>query len=155
MSKRTTRQVSKETEIEQRRRKVAAALLSHRTQREIATALGIGLGTVNRDVKAIQKAWQEQYTRDFGERVAEELAKLDLMEQAMLAKVIGTNPSGWAVDRILAIMNHRARLLGLYAPERHEVITIDTIEAEIEKLEAALAGNDDASALDAPSDAHA
>ena len=42
------------------------------------------------------------------------------------------------VDRILKIKERRARLLGLDAPQRREVITLDTIDAEIAKLESEL-----------------
>jgi hypothetical protein len=40
-----------------------------------------------------------------------------------------------AVDRILKVMERRAKLLGLDAPARHEVVTFDAIEAEIQRLE--------------------
>ena len=40
------------------------------------------------------------------------------------------------VDRILKIKERRARLLGIDAPTRSEVLNIDSIDAEIAKLEA-------------------
>lgn len=43
------------------------------------------------------------------------------------------------VDRILKIKERRSRLLGLDAPTRAEVITVDSIDAEIAKLERELA----------------
>lgn len=43
-----------------------------------------------------------------------------------------------AIDRLLRIQERRARLLGLDAPTRTEVITIDAVEAEIERLTAEL-----------------
>lgn len=39
------------------------------------------------------------------------------------------------VDRILKVKHHRADLLGLKAPTRAEIITIDSIDAEIARLE--------------------
>jgi hypothetical protein len=42
------------------------------------------------------------------------------------------------VDRILKIKERRAKLMGLDAPQRREVITIDSIEQEIKKLEGEL-----------------
>jgi transcriptional regulator with XRE-family HTH domain len=39
------------------------------------------------------------------------------------------------VDRILKIKERRSKLWGLDAPTRSEVVTIDSIESEIEKLE--------------------
>lgn len=45
-----------------------------------------------------------------------------------------------AIDRLLKIQERKARLLGLDAPARHEVVTLDAIDAEIARLSAALAG---------------
>jgi hypothetical protein len=42
------------------------------------------------------------------------------------------------VDRILKIKEQRAKLLGLNAPTRTEVLTIDSVDAEIARLEAEL-----------------
>jgi hypothetical protein len=39
-----------------------------------------------------------------------------------------------AVDRAVRILERRARLLGLDAPQQSEVLTIDRIDAEIERL---------------------
>ncbi len=65
-----------------------------------------------------------------------EVARLDQLLVAMWPKAMGG--SGWAVDRCLGIMKRRAELLGLDAPTRHEVMTIDAIDAEIRQLEAEL-----------------
>lgn len=43
-----------------------------------------------------------------------------------------------AIDRILRISERRARLLGLDAPTQMQVITVDQIEAEIQRLSAEL-----------------
>ena len=43
------------------------------------------------------------------------------------------------IDRILKIKERRARLLGLDAPTRAEIINIDSVDAEIAKLERELA----------------
>jgi hypothetical protein len=40
-----------------------------------------------------------------------------------------------AIDRILRVKESRRKLLGLDAPARSEVLTIDSVEAEIAKLE--------------------
>jgi Homeodomain-like domain len=45
-----------------------------------------------------------------------------------------------AIDRLLKIMERRARLLGLDAPTRVNVITEDMLDAEIARLEAELRG---------------
>lgn len=43
------------------------------------------------------------------------------------------------VDRILKIKERRARLMGLDAPTKAEILTVDSVDAEIAKLEAELA----------------
>lgn len=43
------------------------------------------------------------------------------------------------LDRILKVKDQRAKLLGTYAPTRVESITIDSVEAEIERLQKELA----------------
>lgn len=45
------------------------------------------------------------------------------------------------LDRILKVKERRAKLWGLDAPTRSEVITIDSIEAEVAKLEQELAAS--------------
>lgn len=45
------------------------------------------------------------------------------------------------IDRILKIKDQRAKLLGLNAPARAEVLTIDSVEAEIMRLEHELRQN--------------
>lgn len=39
------------------------------------------------------------------------------------------------LDRILKIKDHRAKMMGLYAPKQVEIVTLDRIEQEISKLE--------------------
>jgi len=45
------------------------------------------------------------------------------------------------IDRILKVKERRAKLMGLDAPIRREVITMDSIENEIKKLESELAAS--------------
>ena len=69
---------------------------------------------------------------------AEELPKLDALEQALWGKAM--EGSGWAVERILQVMDHRARLIGLYAPiqERLTVVTEEVVDAAIAERRAKL-----------------
>lgn len=48
-----------------------------------------------------------------------ELARLDAMHQALWPRAVKGNV--WAVDRVLSIMQRRARLLGLDAPKQHHI----------------------------------
>jgi hypothetical protein len=51
-------------------------------------------------------------------------------------------PHFQAVDRLLKIMDRRARLLGLDAAQKYEVRTVDDVDAKLTDLAAALAEND-------------
>jgi hypothetical protein len=49
--------------------------------------------------------------------------------------LLDSGPILQAMDRLIKIMDRRAKLLGLDAPTRVEMITLGAIEAEIERLE--------------------
>lgn len=128
--------------IAYRRRKAAELRLQHLTLDEIATALGVSKYTASTDLAAVRAEWAERRSASYEEWVGEELAKLDRLERTLLpAAIQGDYP---AVDRIMSLMDRRARMLGLDKPQLHEhtVITMDAVESEIRRLEAELAGND-------------
>jgi len=65
--------------------------------------------------------------------------RLDLLlEVAMERALSGEKNALFAIDRVLAIQERRARLLGLDAPIKTEVITLDYIQSEIQRLEITL-----------------
>jgi hypothetical protein len=111
--------------IEQRRQTVAEMVASHYTYREIGDALGVASSTVSEDVKVIREQWRQRATADYSTLLAEELAKLDLLERELLPKALSGGPEAgvnlYAVDRVLAIRDRRARMVGLDAPQRIEV----------------------------------
>jgi hypothetical protein len=49
--------------------------------------------------------------------------------------VVDDAPVLQAIDRLLKIMERRAKLLGLDAPAKVEVMSLDRVDAEIERLE--------------------
>lgn len=55
-----------------------------------------------------------------------------------------------AIDRILRIAERHAKLMGLDAPQRHEVTTLDYLDAQIRDAAAELARAQAAEAADAP-----
>ena len=69
------------------------------------------------------------------------------MEVAMDKALSGDKGSLFAIDRVLAIQERAAKLRGLDAPIKHEVITLDYIQSEIRRLEETL--GDDANIIDA------
>ncbi|HTF49381.1 MAG TPA: hypothetical protein VK735_18220 [Pseudonocardia sp.] len=86
-----------------------------------------------------------QALRDIPREAADELRKVELETlnemQVALRRKLDEKPSAFLVDSILRIMERRSKLLGLDAPLaiRTEVVTVDAVDAEIQRLEAQLA----------------
>ena len=91
-----------------------------------------------RALAAIPAEAVDEYRRIEGER-------LDTLLKIAMNRVVDDGKGAlFAIDRVLAIMDRRAKLLGLDAPTKTQVITLDYIESEIMRLEAELGDNDDA-----------
>jgi hypothetical protein len=79
-----------------------------------------------------------EVVREPGEAVIKaELLRLDMLWRALLPRALGG--SARHVEVALRLLERRARMLGLDAPTRTEVLTIDAIDAEIRQLEVELA----------------
>ena len=65
---------------------------SHDTYGEIGEALSTASSTVNEDVKPIREQWWERATVDYASFLAEELAKLDLLEREVPPKALSGGP---------------------------------------------------------------
>lgn len=122
--------------------------------RQIAEQLGYADHTGAR--RAVERVLAETVAEPAAELRQLELMKLDAMERAVLdvlerkhvtvsnGKVIYSGTEGeplvddapvlQAVDRLLKIQDRRSKLVGLDAPKRLEVITVDAIDAEIARL---------------------
>ena len=106
-------------------------MAAHVTERQMAARLGVSQSTISRDVHSIRASWRAHATRDYEKLVAEENAKLDVLEQAWFEKATVELD---AVDRVLRIMERRARLLGLDRPTR-SASTVTVVE-DVEVLRA-------------------
>ena len=128
--------------MEARRERVAAMILAKTSYREIARIEGVALGTVHNDVTAIIGRWRERSAGHYADHLAEEIAKCDWLERALMAKALNGNLD--VTDRLLKVMDHRAKLLGLHAPTRAKVtvVTEDVIDQAIAELERQLGSND-------------
>ena len=125
-------------EREERRNVVASMMLAHAQVTVMARTLSVDRHTIQTDIQAIRDDWKARRTEAYDRYTAEELPKLEALERAMWDKAMEGN--GWAVDRVLAIMDQRARYIGLYAPlqERITVITEETVDAAIAERRAKL-----------------
>ena len=109
-----------EVEREARRAQVARLLLAGVTdQRAIAEKLGVSQPTISRDIKHIEKDWQQAAVQDIAAAKGKDLARTERLIAALWESAI---KGKWlATDRVLALMQHRARLLGLEAPAKQDI----------------------------------
>lgn len=109
------------------------------TYRQIAEQQGVHESTAKRRVDSALAATVQEPADELRTLEAH---RLDLLFQ--IAAQQASNGKLVAIDRCLAIMDRRAKLLGLDAPIRIEehVITEDAVDAEIRRLEGELAAND-------------
>jgi biotin operon repressor len=126
-------------EREKRRLEVSTLLLDRTPIGRIAVVLGVSRQTVSADVKVIRGEWGKDRREAYAQYAAEDLARLAALEKALWRAAMQGQCQ--AVDRCLAILAQRSRLLGLDAPARSTVtvLTEDVVDAEIKRLEAELA----------------
>ena len=133
-----TRAESELTQLE-RRELVQRMMLARMTQAAMAVEIGCSHKTITRDVEWVRENWKQRLAQRYDEWTMEELSKLDALEEALWPGAMSGKPH--VVERVVQLMDHRAKLLGLYAPTRQkmQVVTDDLldqmIEAERRKLE--------------------
>lgn len=115
-----------EIERAARRMQVADLLTSGVTdQSRIAGRLGVNQSTVSRDIKIIEAQWHERAAEAIDIAKGKDLDRTERLIEALWPDAI---TGKWrATDRVIALMQHRARLLGLNAPEKRE----DTQRVEV------------------------
>jgi len=102
----------------------------------IADQMGVTKATAynrcQRALAAIPAEAVDEFRRLEGQR-------LDLLLEKAMDKALSEEKGAlFAIDRVLAIMDRRAKLMGLDAPIKTEVITLDYIQSEIQRLEITL-----------------
>ncbi len=133
------------------------------TYADIAKALGFNDASAAR--KAVERALLLTVQEPAAEQRAIQLARLDLLFreawQVLKAEHLAVNngrvimdpnnpekaltdhgPVLAAINTVLKIEERRAKLLGLDAPTRVEAVTVDMVEAEMQRLTAELGLND-------------
>lgn len=122
-----------EVERVARRRKVAAILLSGVSdQMVIAEQLGVSQATISRDIEHVEHQWTVEAAQDISMAKGKDLRRLDRLISALWGDAI---QGKWlATDRVLALMQHRARLLGLEAPKQVEDNRTVTIAIMAEQI---------------------
>jgi len=127
-----------ETDRLLRQESVEQMMIQHVTQRKMAEVLGVSPACINKDIKQIKQRWREIHAEKFQDYALEELAKLKALEAAMWPEAM--EGKGYAVERVLQVMDHRAKIIGLYAPAQSkvQVITEDILDNAIADYQARL-----------------
>ncbi|HUS14120.1 MAG TPA: hypothetical protein VM536_03785 [Chloroflexia bacterium] len=103
---------------EQRRREVARRALARIPIDDIARELGVAQRTVFGDLRRLRTEWRRDAATDLATRIAQECAVLESDEAYWRAQLAACTPDDRAhalriYDRIAAIMDRRARWLGI------------------------------------------
>lgn len=121
----------------ERRAKAVALRLAGADYETIAQKLGYAhRGAACQDITRALEASLAEQTRDADMLRQAELLRLDRLQAGAWMAAIGGDPR--SIDVVLKVIDRRCKLLGLDAPQRHEVISIDAIDAEIARLSAEL-----------------
>lgn len=122
-----------EIDREARRRQVAALLLAGVSdQSRIADQLGVDRSTISRDIKQIEARWQAEAVQDIATAKGHDLERTERLIQALWQDAI---KGKWlATDRVLSLMQHRAKLLGLEAPQKREETQRVEVRMLIERM---------------------
>lgn len=131
---------SEEAQIELRRKTIAANLIGGLNYRDLAETLGVSIGTITNDVKIILGRWRREQVDDVGDWVQLEVRRLDKMFNTIWNNVIAGDLA--SLDRALKIMERRAKLLGLDAPEQNRNLNLDLLQCTDEQLERISRGED-------------
>ena len=123
---------SREAEIEQRRKKVAANLLGGLNYREMAEVFGVAIGTISGDVAIILGRWRRDQVATVDEWIQIEARRLDKALNAIWDSVLAGDAQ--AIDRMIKIMERRSKLLGLDAPARKELSGPDGGPIKVENV---------------------
>jgi len=110
---------AEEWDREERRKHVAANLVSGMNYRDIQAALkqrghDVSLGTISNDVQILLGRLQREQIKDAEKWLLIECRRLDIAINSIWDKI--QNGNLHAIDRLIALMNRRAKYLGLDAP---------------------------------------
>jgi transposase len=151
-----------EDRIAARRAEAIKLRVRGKTMREIAAELGVGLATAHDDVRRMMTETAQEAEGNVQAQRGLELLRLERALQvieSVLANSEGADGGDElqlkTLDRLVKIQDQRAKLLGLYAPERKEVdARVAAVELdELDALKAAALANVCSDSAPKPSEA--
>lgn len=122
-----------------RRMHVGEWLLQGYTHEQMMEALtGMELpssrSTVTNDIREVKREWKDRFTQAYMAHASQQLAVLDALETKLMRLAMAEKANLWAIDRLLGVLDRKAKLLGLDAPSKVEV------SLKIEAISIALQG---------------
>ncbi len=116
---------TKPAERDERRRKVAHAMVAGATVNQMAEVLHVNRTTVLADMKVVRDDWKRERLGAFERLSAEVLVRLDKLHEAVWKDALSTTITFEqrirAVAMALKITDQVSKLVGLYAPLRLDV----------------------------------
>jgi hypothetical protein len=103
-------------EITERRIRAWQMQLAGKSYRDIATELGVSVGTAFKDVQAHAEAIKTPVAEAVRKQ---ELARLDMLIERLMPRIESGDVQ--AVGAFLKVMDRRAKMLGLDAPTKQEI----------------------------------
>ena len=105
--------------IEKRRAEIGLMWEAHMTQQSIANRLGVSVGTVNRDIQILRARWRKTQEDATNTVMVDDLHRIEVAIGAIWPQVLTGDYN--AIDRLLALIRERAKLLGYEPPKRVDV----------------------------------
>jgi len=121
----------RQQQVVERRKQVAALRLAGvRSERAIAERLHVHQSTISRDLTALDAEWQREAADCIAREKALDLQRIERLIQALWPQAISGEAKTWHVDRLVALLDRKAKLLGLDAPvKREDKVTMDFADA--------------------------
>lgn len=107
---------TKELEIEERRKAIAANLMAGSNYRQIASVLKCSIATVSKDVKVIVKRWQNEQVNTADQWISLQCRRIDAAINAVWGDVLAGNTA--AIATLQKLIDQQGRLLGYERPIR-------------------------------------
>lgn len=110
----------KQREMLERRARVSRLRLSGvRNQRAIAQRLGVSVATINRDFAVLDAEYRQQAAQDIAAAKGLDLERIEELIAGLWDAAV--NGHTFSVDRVVMLLQHRAKLLGLEAATRLDI----------------------------------